>query len=154
MTLGRFHKQEKKVKTISKLALPMTLLAGLYLLISGNLFSLNLFLGLQVLAIAVLPWARRSFQPGQFNIHETPKDGVLISSGPFKYIRHPMYASALAIIWSGIAGHFSYLNLAIGIFITVVVFIRISIEEQYLHASYQGYGDYSQKTRLIIPYIL
>ena len=51
------------MKTISKLALPVTLAAGLYLLISGNLVSINLFLIVQLLAIAVMPWARRSFQP-------------------------------------------------------------------------------------------
>ena len=142
------------MKIISKFALPISILAGLYLLLTGNLFSINLFLVAQVLAIAMMPWARRSFQPGQFNIHAEPKEGQMISSGPYKYIRHPMYASALVIIWSGILGHFSYLNLVIGVIVTVVISIRIMIEEQYLRAHYPEYLDFSRKTKMIIPFII
>ncbi len=141
------------MKIISKLALPTTILAGLYLLISGNLFSVNLFLLVQVLAVAVMPWARRNFQPGQFNIHAEPKQGNLISSGPYKFIRHPMYASALAIIWSGILGHISLLNLIVGVIVTVVISIRIMVEEQYLRENYSEYVDFSRKTKLVIPFI-
>ena len=142
------------MKIISKLALPITLLAGLYLLISGNLFSVNLFLIVQLLAIAVMPWARRSFQPGQFYIQAEPKEGQMISSGPYKFIRHPMYASALVIIWSGILGHFSQLNLVVGVIVAVVISIRIMIEEQYHRDNYPEYVDFSRKTKVIIPFIL
>ncbi len=142
------------MKTISKLALPIAILAGLFLLVSGNLFSFNLFLLVQVLAVAVMPWARRSFQPGQFNIHAEPKEGQLISSGPYKYIRHPMYASALVIIWSGILGHFSLLNCIVGVIVTIVISIRMMVEEKYLRESYPEYVDFSRKTKLITPFIL
>jgi protein-S-isoprenylcysteine O-methyltransferase Ste14 len=142
------------MKFISKFALPVTILAGLYLLVFGNLFSINLFLVVQILAIAVMPWARHSFQPGQFNIHAEPKEGQMISSGPYKFIRHPMYASALVILWSGILGHFSPLNFVIGVLVTVVVSIRILIEEQYLRAHFPDYLDFSRNTKLIIPYII
>ena len=142
------------MKIISKLALFVTLLAGVYLLVTGSLFSITLLLAVQVLAIAVMPWARRSFQPGQFNIHSEPNEGQLIASGPYKFIRHPMYASALIIIWAGIAGHFSSLNFAVGVLVTVVIAIRIMIEEQSLRESYQEYVEYSRKTKMLIPFIL
>jgi len=141
------------MKTISKISLQITILAGLYLLITGNLLSINLFLVIQVLAIAIMPWARRSFQPGQFNIHAEPKEGRIISSGPYRFIRHPMYASALVIIWSGVLGHFSYLNFVIGVIVAVVISIRIMIEEQYLCAHYPEYLDFARKTKMIIPFI-
>jgi protein-S-isoprenylcysteine O-methyltransferase Ste14 len=142
------------LKSISKTALPVTLLAGLYLLISGNLFSINIFLVVQLLAAAMMPWARRSFQPGQFNIHAEPKEGPMISTGPYKFIRHPMYASALVIIWSGVLGHLSPINFVIGVIVTVVISLRIITEEQYLCAHHPAYLDYSRKTKLIIPYII
>ena len=142
------------VRIFSKFALPISILAGLYLLMTENLFSINLFLVAQVLAIALMPWARRSFRPGQFNIHAEPKEGQMISSGPYQFIRHPMYASALVIIWSGVLGHFSYLNLVIGVMVTVVVSIRIRIEEQYLRAHYPEYLDFSRKTKMLIPYVI
>jgi protein-S-isoprenylcysteine O-methyltransferase Ste14 len=142
------------MKLISKFALPIVIIAGLYLLFSGNLFSLNLFLVAQVLAFTVMPWARRSFQPDQFSIHAEPKEGRMLVSGPYQYIRHPMYASTLTIIWAGILGHFSSLNLVIGIIVTVVVSARIMIEEQYLRTHYPDYMDYSRKTKRIIPFVI
>ncbi len=141
------------MKTISKFALPIAILVGLFLLISGNLFSVNPFFLVQVLAIAMMPWARRSFQPGQFNIHAEPNEGKLISSGPYKFIRHPMYASTLVIIWSGILGHFSQINLIVGVIVTIVISIRMMVEEQYLIEIYPEYADYSQKTKMIVPFI-
>jgi protein-S-isoprenylcysteine O-methyltransferase Ste14 len=113
-----------------------------------------MLLVVQLLAAAVMPWARRSFQPGQFNIHAEPKEGSMISSGPYKFIRHPMYASALVIIWSGILGHFSTVNLIIAVIVTIVVTIRIITEEQFLRARYPDYLNYSHNTKLIIPYII
>lgn len=139
---------------ISKIALPVTLVGGLILLISGNLFSINIFLVLQLLAAAVMPWARRSFQPGQFNIHAVPKEGPMISSGPYKFIRHPMYASALVIIWSGILGHLSVINFIVGVVVPVVISLRIITEEKALRANFPSYIDYSHKTKVIIPYII
>jgi len=142
------------LKGISKFALPVVILAGLYLLVTGNLFSLNLLLIVQVIAMAAMPWARRSFQPGQFSIHADPKDGQMIASGPYYFVRHPMYASTLAIIWAGIAGHFSFINFGLGVIVTVVVFIRIMNEEQYLRAHYPDYIQYARRTKRIIPFLI
>lgn len=73
------------MKLISKIALPIVIMAVLYLLISENLFSINLLLIVQVLAFAVMLWARRSFQPGQFSIHAEPsvlKHPLVKKNGP------------------------------------------------------------------------
>ncbi|NJN82270.1 MAG: isoprenylcysteine carboxylmethyltransferase family protein [Caldilineaceae bacterium] len=141
------------MKLISTFALPVVMLAALYLLISGSLFSINLLLVVQGLAIALMVWARRSFQPNQFSIHAQPTEGHMFSSGPYRAIRHPMYAGALAIIWSGILGHISLLNLAIGAAVTIVISIRIMVEEQYLLERFPDYREYSRKTRRLIPFV-
>ena len=142
------------MKTISALALPITLLIGLYLLVSGDLFSPNAWLVVQLLALGLLPWARLSFQPRQFNIHAEPKESLLISSGPYKYIRHPMYIAVLAVLWVGILNHYSLLNLGLGIVVSFVVGARIMVEEQLLTKSIPGYAEYARQTKLIIPYVL
>ncbi|MFZ1753867.1 MAG: methyltransferase [Caldilineaceae bacterium] len=139
---------------ISRIALPITLVAGFYLLVSGNLFSLNLLLIVQVLALSVMPWARRSFQADQFSIHAQPKEGCMLVSGPYQFVRHPMYASALMIIWAGILGHLSPLNLLIGLVVTCVVTIRILVEEQFLQSHFPDYAKYAHTTKRIIPFVV
>ena len=143
------------MKLISKFALLFVLVTILYLLISGNLFSLSPFIiATQLLAVALSVWARRSFQKGQFNIQAEPKEGQVLSRGPYQFIRHPMYAAALLLIWSGILGHVSPINLIIGVIITGVVTIRIVVEEQYLRTCYPDYAEYARITKQIIPLII
>lgn len=143
------------MKLISKFALLITILAILYLLISGDLFTNSPFvIAGQLLAIALSIWARRSFQAGQFSIHPEPAEGTLLSSGPYQVIRHPMYAAALLLIWSSILGHLSIINVFIGLIVTGTVAIRIMTEEQFLQARYPDYVEYSRKTKRIIPFMI
>ena len=78
----------------------------------------------------------------------------MLSRGPYQFIRHPMYAAALLLIWSGILGHVSPINLIIGVIITGVVAIRIAVEEQDLRTCYPDYAEYSRITKRIIPLML
>lgn len=143
------------MKHISNFALLILIVTLLYLLISGNLLSLSPFvIAAQLSAVALSLWARRSFQAGQFSIHPEPKEGQLLLRGPYQFIRHPMYASALLLIWSGLLGHVSPINVAIGAIITGVVAIRIVIEEQLLRTCYPDYTEYSRKTKRIIPLVI
>jgi len=143
------------MKLISKFALLFMIVTILYLLISGNLFSLSPFIiTTQLLAVALSVWARRSFQTDQFSIQAEPKEGQVLSRGPYQFIRHPMYAAALLLIWAGILGHVSPINLIIGVIITGVVAIRIVVEEQYLRTCYPDYAEYSRITKRIIPLII
>lgn len=143
------------VKLISKSALLIMIVAILYLLISGNLLALSPFvIAMQLLAVALSVWSRRSFQPDQFSIHAEPKEGQLLLRGPYQYIRHPMYAAALLFIWSGIWAHTSPINLVIGVIVTGIIGVRIGIEEQYLRTRYPDYAEYSHRTKRIIPLII
>jgi protein-S-isoprenylcysteine O-methyltransferase Ste14 len=143
------------MKLIAKFALHILILAILYLLISGNLLSPSpLVIAAQLLAVALSFWARRSFQVGQFRIQAEPKEGPLLSSGPYQLIRHPMYAAALLLIWSSILGHLSIITMIIGLIVTSGISIRIVTEEQLLRAQFPDYAEYSRKTKRIIPFII
>ncbi len=142
------------VKLISKFGLLITILIILYLFISGNVFTtLPLIIVGQLLAVVLNIWARVSFQKGQFSVHAEPKEGTLLRTGPYKFIRHPMYAAALLFIWSSIFGHLSIMNVIIGLIGTSVAVIRIVVEEKLLKSQYPDYIQYVQKTKRIIPFI-
>ena len=143
------------MKLVSKLALLMVVAAIAYLLFSGNLLARSPFvIAAQVSAVALSVWARRSFQAAQFSIHAEPRDGVLLARGPYRLIRHPMYAAALAIAWSGILAHISTVNLIIGGGVTAVTAVRIVIEEGGLRERYPGYPAYARATKRIIPLVI
>jgi protein-S-isoprenylcysteine O-methyltransferase Ste14 len=145
------------MKLISKFALLILILAILYLLISGKLLSWSPFvIAGQLLAVALAVWTRRSFQGKQFSINAEPieGEGSLLATGPYQVIRHPMYASALLLLWSSILGHISIINVIIGLVVTGVMAVRIVTEEQFLNARFPSYAEYSLKTKRVIPYVI
>lgn len=141
-------------KYISKYALLILLISIIILLITGNFLSESPFIIVgQLLCVGFSIWARRSFQKNQFNIHAEPLSGLLITKGPYKYVRHPMYTAALFLIWISIAGHFSILTVSIGVIVTTVITIRIISEEKLLSLQFPDYQNYRLKTKTIIPFL-
>ena len=110
------------MKMLSKFALLILIVAILYLLISGNLLSTSPFvIAAQLLAIGFGFWARRSFQTGQFSIDAEPQEGPRLATGPYQFIRHPMYAAALLLVWSSIFGHLSIITAIISLIVTGMI---------------------------------
>ena len=107
----------------------------------------------QVLAVLLAIWARRSFGAAQFSIHAAPAGGEVVSASPYHFIRHPMYAAALLLIWTTILGHLSPLHVGLGVVVTAVILIRIAAEETLLQASYPDYLAYTGQTKRIIPFL-
>jgi protein-S-isoprenylcysteine O-methyltransferase Ste14 len=143
------------IKVISKFAFLILIVVIVYLWISGNLVSSSPFaITGQLIAIVITIWARQSFRNGQFSINAQPVKRPLLLIGPYQYIRHPMYASALLFVWSSIWGHVSLINVIIGLIFTGVMVIRIIVEEQFLRERYPNYSEYSFKTKRIIPFII
>ena len=143
------------MQVLTRYALFVLILALLYLLLTGNLLSRSpLVIAAQLAAIWLMVWARRSFRDDQFSIFAEPTGQTVLSQGPYHYIRHPMYAAALLLVWASILGHPSPVNIVIGLLLTGMIALRITTEEALLRAQYPDYAAYAQKTKRIIPYVL
>ena len=143
------------LKLISKYFFPLFIVAMVYLLLSGNLLSPSPFvIAVQVLALLLGLWARRNFPAGQFSVGADPKDGQLLMTGPYRFIRHPIYAVVLILVWSSVLVHASIGNVVVSVIMTVVTGIRIATEEEFLQKQYPSYAEYSRKTKRIIPFVI
>jgi len=142
------------IKYISKFALLVLVISIIIMLVTGNFLSESPFIIIgQLLSVGFSIWARRSFPKERFSIHAEPSNGFLLTKGPYKYVRHPMYTSALFLIWISIAGHLSILTVTIGVIVTTVILIRIINEEQLLSLRFHDYKEYRLKTKTIIPFL-
>lgn len=127
----------------------------LYLAISGNLLSWSPFvIAGQLLALTLSIWARQSFQKGQFSIGAEPGQGPLLSVGPYRTIRHPIYAAALLLVWASILGHLSIVTAVVGALLTGAIAVRIVTEEQFLRARYPGYAEYARTSKRLVPFVI
>jgi len=108
----------------------------------------------QAIGFAVMLWSRLSFPRGSFSFGAKPVSSTIVTAGPYKLIRHPIYAGAMLILWGSIAGHASLANAGIGLVASLFVFGKIAHEEQLLRASLPGYTQYAHSTKAIIPFVL
>jgi protein-S-isoprenylcysteine O-methyltransferase Ste14 len=140
---------------IARFALGAVIAALMILAVTNNLFSSSpLVIGAQAFAVCLAVWARRSFPTGAFRVTATPAAGSVIQRGPYRLIRHPMYAAALLFVWAAVLSHLSALTLVVGIILTGVVATRIVLEERLLREHYPEYVTYVRSTKAVVPYLL
>jgi protein-S-isoprenylcysteine O-methyltransferase Ste14 len=139
----------------TRFALGAVLAALVILAVTDNLFSSSpLVIGAQVFAVCLAVWARRSFPTGAFRVAATPAADSVIQRGPYRLIRHPMYAAALLFVWAAVLSHLSALTSLVGITLTGVVATRIALEERLLRERYPEYAGYVRSTKAVVPYLL
>ncbi len=135
-------------------------LAGLAASLVGLVFNGSIFgagpitIAIQVLAILLMIWARLTFGLRSFHATANPTAGGLVTSGPYQYIRHPIYAAVLYFFWAAIAAHLSWLNVCIGLLASAMTALRIAAEEHLLVGIYPEYREYARTTARVIPFVL
>ena len=129
-------------------------LALVILVFRESILAVGLFAILvQVFAVLLMLWARVTFGRRSFHAAADPTEGGLVTSGPYHYFRHPIYAAIMYFLWAGILSHLSLLNALIGLAATVGLFIRIFAEERLVTERYPSYGEYAARTKRIIPFV-
>ena len=109
---------------------------------------------IQLCAAALMIWARITFGIRSFHGAANPTAGGLVRSGPYKYIRHPIYAAILYFLWAGIAAHPSPVNAAVGLLASLMSAVRIAAEEKLLVQTYPEYREYARTTARVLPFLL
>jgi protein-S-isoprenylcysteine O-methyltransferase Ste14 len=103
-----------------------------------------------VLAIVTLAHNRI----GNFSVYPEPRARArLVTSGPYAWVRHPMY-SALLLLMAGVAAWYAHLaNTAGVVLVLAAVLGKARREEAYLLDRFGEYDAYRQRTHGFIPYL-
>ena len=133
----------------------MLILAGaLGLFSTDSIFASGVILKtIQILAILLMIWARITFGSRSFHAAANPTEGGLVTTGPYKFIRHPIYAFIFYFVWASFISHVGILNLVFIIIVNLGIALRIIAEEHLIVKRYPEYAGYSARTKRIIPYI-
>ncbi len=130
-------------------------IALLLLIRSDRLFGNNVIsIAVQVVAVALMIWARVTFGRRSFHAGGDPTEGELVTSGPYRYVRHPIYAAVLYFLWAGVLAHLSVESMGIGFLGIAGVAMRIYVEERLLRERYRGYEEYAHRTKRLIPFVI
>ena len=123
-------------------------------LLRHSLFARGVFAqATQVLSLLLMVWARFSIGRRSFHASALPTEGGLVTSGPYRYIRHPISTSILFFVWAGVLSNWAPVELALGALLTTGMVMPIATEEQLVRDRYPEYGDYAARTERIILYV-
>jgi protein-S-isoprenylcysteine O-methyltransferase Ste14 len=109
---------------------------------------------LVAVALVLGVWALTANRPGNFNVRPEPKaDGVLVTGGPYRHVRHPMYLALLVAMAGFCIGYgtpWRWVALAV---LACVLGIKIGIEERAMTVGHPDYATYAQRTKRLFPFV-
>ncbi len=106
------------------------------------------------LAFALALWVFAHNPPGNFNIRPEPKaSAMLVMSGPYRWVRHPMYV-ALLLAMAGIAAEApDKVSLGLWLILLLVLNFKAALEERLLQQRWPEYANYRTRTQRFIPLV-
>jgi protein-S-isoprenylcysteine O-methyltransferase Ste14 len=142
------------LKTLSIVGYIGMMCGWLGLLAMRRLFSSSpLVISLQVVALLLFLWARVMFGRRSYHVVADPTEGGLMTRGPYRHIRHPIYAAMCLFTLAGVAGHWSWISGLLGALVLASAGIRICCEEALVTVRYPEYAQYAATTWRMIPYV-
>lgn len=139
----------------SKILVIMQFICLLFLIGSTEIVSTGVFLVLQLVGLFLSLWSVWIMKLGKFNIQpELKTNAVLVSSGPYKMIRNPMYSGIIIFFGAGVANAYNVMNLLVLILLILVFLLKIIKEEKYMLARFGNeYVAYKKRTYRLVPFL-
>ena len=108
----------------------------------------------QALAVLLMIWARVTFGARSFHAAANPTAGGIVTHGPYRFIRHPIYAAIVYFLVGSVIAHLSARTVIAVVIADLALFIRMRSEEHLLLERYPEYSDYARRTSRIIPGVI
>jgi len=105
----------------------------------------------QLAAVALMIWARVTFGRRSFHFAANPTPGGLVTWGPYRFIRHPIYTAVCLFVTAGAAAHPSWRTCLLVAIVWGGAIARMFCEERLLAARYPEYRQYAATTSRMIP---
>jgi protein-S-isoprenylcysteine O-methyltransferase Ste14 len=125
-----------------------------YLIFNNYIITKNpVIIIIQLLSFCLMIWARRTFRSRSFHLTADPTEGGLVTRGPYRWLRHPIYVAIIYFSWACLIAFPKTDAFMAVILITAGLFTRMILEEKELIKAYPEYEEYSKRAKRLIPFI-
>lgn len=142
------------LRIVSLIAYGIAVIAEVFVWEKNYILSNNpLAIIIQLSSIGLMIWARITFGRRSFHAEANSTEGDLVTSGPYRWLRHPIYASIIYFFWACVIPYPFIETITAAIFVSSGLFVRMILEERFLLVAYKEYTAYSKRTKRIIPFL-
>ncbi|MFC1914458.1 methyltransferase family protein [Chloroflexota bacterium] len=132
------------------------------IIVNSRIWFNNPFSVMQIVSWILLLASIIMASQGFYLLYEIgrPKQGiedttVLVKTGIYKYIRHPLYSSLILIAWGAFLKDMSWLSIILVIMATVFSLATANVEEkENIERFGDKYASYMKSTKRFIPFIV
>jgi len=143
-----------KVKPLPVVLLTVQLVCMGFLLLTGHLFAGHPWFWLEFAGIGVLAWAVYAMTPRRLTPWPEPRvDARLVTRGPYRWVRHPMYAGVLLVMWALVLDRLTFVRLLVWLVLLADLLTKLEYEETLLARRFPEYAGYRKRTRRLIPFV-
>jgi protein-S-isoprenylcysteine O-methyltransferase Ste14 len=142
------------MKMLSLLGLVLMVAGVVGLLAVHSLFSPSpVVIAIQAVAVLLMIWARVTLGWRSFHATANPTQGDLVTRGPYRLIRHPIYTAVVLFVFAGAAAHLSLIVAGLALAALAGSLMRMFMEERFLRSRYPEYDAYAARTRRMVPFV-
>jgi protein-S-isoprenylcysteine O-methyltransferase Ste14 len=143
--------QQSRLTSYTLVAIQFACLLAIAL--TGPLVARNpLLLALEAAAVLLGVWALLAVRIDKLNVTPDPRpDAELVRHGPYRWIRHPMYAALLLGTLALVLDASTPVRWGLWLVLLIDLLVKLHYEERLLMEHFEGYRVYMAASKRLVP---
>jgi len=141
-----------KIQSVSLVGVQVVCIV--YILLSGFWLASPTWVWLELVGVALGAWAIATMKLRHLNAFPEPRrDARMVTAGPYRWIRHPMYSGALVMTLALVIDQPTLARGIAWLILLADLLVKLHYEETLMSRRFPEYVAYRKRTKRLIPLV-